>query len=337
MNRCWTAAVVLSFVLPGAIAAQGRSISGTVRNEAGIPIPEVQVILDLSHQPARSTRTDDQGHYDFGEVGAGIHKLRYLRIGYYPQDFATAVRDTSVRLDVVLRRLPSALDTVRVHGLRVGVVGIVVAHQSQRPVDSADVTVIGTDARARTGRNGQFALVDDVPAGPQVVLAKAGGFETKLVDVTVPDSSTVEVAMIMDPPKGNNVNRRAMAYEDLEDRSRWIGGRSAFVTGIELARTGQKNLFDALWLTRVLQRKNLNKGYGCILVDGWQLGGGNFDVSQVEAVEVYAPGTDYTGSLAWQGCDDTWVFAPLKASDWKTVAPRANRPGLPTLVIWLKR
>jgi hypothetical protein len=337
MTRWRTAAVALFFLLPGGLSAQGRAISGTVRDEAGIPIPAVQVILDLDHQPARDTRTDDAGHYVFRDVERGIHKLRYMRLGYYPQDYATAVRDTAVRLDVVLRRLPSSLDTVRVHGLRVGVVGLVVAHQSQRPVDSAEVTVVRSDARAITGRNGQFALVDGVDAGPQLVLAKKGGYETKLLDVTVPESSTVEVAMLLDRPSGNNVNRRAMAYEDLEDRARWIGGRSALVTGAELAKTGEKDLYDALWLSRVLQRKNLNQGYGCILVDGWQLGGGDFDVSQVEAVEVYAPGTDYTGSLAWRGCEDTWVFAPLTARDKKTVAPRANRPGLPTLVIWLKR
>ncbi len=319
-------------------AARGQApgISGTVRDEAGVPVPQVEVLLDLDRHPSRSARTDDDGRYVFRDVGRGIHKLRFQHIGYYPQDLGSIVGNRSSRLDVVMRRLPSSLDTVRVHGVRVGVIGLVVAHLSQRPVDSATVEVLRTHARATTGKNGQFALTDGVDAGPQVVLAKADRYETRMLSVTVPESSTVEVAMMMDPSTGKGANRRAIALADFEDRSHWFGNRSTLMTRAQLKETGQSNLHDAVYFSALLRSKMLNTP-GCVIING---GSGaaltDISVDQVEAIEVYGPGSDYTGSLAMAGCSDSWIFAPIK-KDPKVVAPRANRQGKVTMVIWLKR
>ena len=321
--------------------AQGRTrtIGGMVRDESDSPLGGVEVAIDVGRSNTRRTRTDDQGRFYLGVVRTGAHELRFRLIGYYPVERPIVVGDSSLTVAVVLKRVPSILDTVRVHGYQVGVIGVVATSGSLRPVDSAEVEVLHTKARTQSANGGHFALVDGVPSGPQVVFARSAGFLPKMLSLTVPESSTVEVALGLERLSAPGAKRIAMPLADLEERTRWMGGGAALVSGVELAPFRGLTLGRALKEIPSLRNRGLIEDISCVLINGLPsgIGSAGYTIDDVEAIEIYRPGSDYTGTLAQRGCPNS---AALPQVSGRPFTP-AQRPKLMargnTLVIWLKR
>ena len=88
--------LMLALIAPSAGAAQAGVIAGTVRDEAGAPIPNAQVFVVGT---AFSTLTDKLGTYTLRGVPAGSHDLRAAFVGYRPllkRDITTATDTTTV-------------------------------------------------------------------------------------------------------------------------------------------------------------------------------------------------------------------------------------------------
>jgi hypothetical protein len=115
-----------------------------------------------------------------------------------------------------------------------------------------------------------------------------------------------------------------------------MGRGAALVSGAELAEFHGQSLSRAMGQIPSLRNRGLIQSPGCILVNGVRSGViPEFSVDDVEAVEVFYPGTDYTGTLADRGCPSTAALPRLSSKPFSR--PRRNNLGAPTWVIWLKR
>jgi hypothetical protein len=318
-------------------AQDGRGvISGVVRDEAGAPLSDVEVMLDPLRRDARLLRTDQRGRYWFDAIDRGVHTIRFRKLAYFPDERAVVHDGVTVSVDIVLRRVPDALDTIRITGHRVGIVGFVVAQQSFRGLPGAEVTILRTRASATTDVRGRFALTEGVKSGPQMVMAKAKGFATSFMSVTVPESSTAQVALALTTPSFPGARRVAMPLAEFERRAHWMGRGAALVTRSELAEFRGQSLERVLPHVMSLRRRGFIVSDGCVLINGWQMGRSTHDIDadEVEAVEVYLPGTDYTGTLAARGCLASDAIGRLSARPFS--GTQRSVGGLATIVVWLK-
>jgi hypothetical protein len=74
----------LLLLLPAGVWAQGFSVSGTVKDSAGVVLPGalVQLLQDADSAASIRTCTDDKGAYTFKEVAQGVYNLRVQATGY---------------------------------------------------------------------------------------------------------------------------------------------------------------------------------------------------------------------------------------------------------------
>ena len=69
--------IALTFVGSPVHAQRGWGVvSGIITNEAGMPLSDVEVMVDPSRRDAQMIRTNDRGRYVFDAVGPGMHTIR---------------------------------------------------------------------------------------------------------------------------------------------------------------------------------------------------------------------------------------------------------------------
>jgi hypothetical protein len=213
--RCALAVVILlAFAVPGIGVAQVRTdvtapegiISGTVLTvDRDAPLGQALVTL----VPARversafsttsgngprasslSSRTGNDGRYQFTGVRPGRYRIVITRAGYEPRLLEVELSSTQgLRVSATLE-----VETVAVQPLRQDttavVTGRVVSVQTQLVVANVEVSVEGTEIRSVTDAEGRYWLVR-VPPGPQTLRTRRIGFAMNRVPVTVPSSGTV--------------------------------------------------------------------------------------------------------------------------------------------------
>jgi hypothetical protein len=74
--------------------------------------------------------------------------------------------------------------------------GIIAEEGTGRPVRSALVTLVGTDAQVRSGPDGAFTFTD-VRVGPVIIRVQAPGYPTVVDEVTVSPEAVVLVQMLL--------------------------------------------------------------------------------------------------------------------------------------------
>ena len=279
-----------------------RALYGTVRDEAGGPLSEALVTLDASTRQGRRVRTDSGGRFFFGNLRPGSHELGVLRLGFTPVDSTFDLAESGQEVTIVLRRSPTALDSVRVIGRRSAVYGFVVASRGLSPVPDADLRLMPTRAQARSGTDGRFAIEDNVRPGAYVLLAKRTHFQTDMMSIRVPPDSGIEVLVTLDSTSAPGWKRRAIPLREFEDRSNWsTGSNGAVISAAEFAGHEGMTLDIALAFAPSVARKlmRIDPGSVCLYVDGVPRPFASikdFSADQVAAVEVYRK--DMTGSLA---------------------------------------
>jgi hypothetical protein len=310
-----------------------RALYGTVRDEAGAPLVEALVTLNASRRDGRRVRTDSAGTFFFGDLRPGAYELGVLRLGFLPQDSTIDLSQSGQEVTITLQRSPATLDSVRILGRRSSVHGIVVSSRGFTPVPDADVRLMPTSTRTRTGPDGRFAIEDNVRPGAYVLFVKRTSFQTDLMAVRVPPDSGIEVLVTLDSTTAPGWKRRAMPLREFEDRSNWSTGASgAVVSAAEFTGHERQTLDLALRFAPSFNRKVLrvDPGSVCLFVDGVPRPFASikdFSADQVAAVEVYR--REATGTLAarWPRyfpCGDG--SAPIRSPD---TARYVN--------LWLKR
>lgn len=334
------------------------SLSGSVRDAAGLPIENALVVLDPATS-RRVLRSDTAGRFRFDRVGTGQHELAIVFVGFQTDVRTLRVTDQGLDVDIVLQRSRTVIDTMRVEARRTGVFGTVIAKDGFLPLGGAEVQVIGAGPSARTGVDGRFAF-GSVSQGAWVVHVKRSGYQGRMLSVVVPRDSAIELALTLDAVVGDSEKRFAMLFAEFDQRRRYmVSTNAALVPRQELAARGRQSLFDALRYSRTYLLKGLVLDEdACIYVNGvfrQAASARDFGVEEIEAVEVYGTGADLTATVtarhgtaasrlprnalcgASSGSRALSTAVPLDRRMMSRAGPRANPARVEAIVIWLKR
>ncbi|HEX7123958.1 MAG TPA: carboxypeptidase regulatory-like domain-containing protein [Gemmatimonadaceae bacterium] len=323
--------VAVAMLAPRMVLAQSGTLSGVVRTEDGAPIQNALVVLDPEGE-RRTADTDEQGRFRFDRVAVGEHDLRVVRLGYRPDDRRVRVETGGLEITIVLQRLPTALDTLRVVARETGVFGMVVEQETFNPIANAAVTVMRTSARARTGPNGQFTLFGLEP-GSYVVWASASGRLPTTISVVVPKDSAVELLLSLIPLSAPGARRLAQPLADFEVRTRTASRTSsALVPRQEVVAHGN-NLGLALRYAPSFLRAGLRfDEAACLYVNGEPRPGltvYDIDPNEVAMVELYAPRAFLSRERLRE-----WPRGIPCGSPGARVFPGGDR--VSAIVVWLK-
>ena len=122
MSRYALAIVAVALLLTGSLTAQInlRTVRGTVRDTAGQPVDQVQV---LAMTAGRKTLTRADGRFQIDSLPQGEERLLFRRLGFNPVEITIVVDTTGA--EVAARMTPAAqeLKPIVVRGRRSGVLG----------------------------------------------------------------------------------------------------------------------------------------------------------------------------------------------------------------------
>lgn len=289
------ALLLLLWATPG--AAQRGSISGMVRDTIGAPISGVHVTLV---ELGRSVQAGNDGRFSFTDLPADDYTLRFRRIGFQTLLIAVSVAPgEAVNGHVEMEVVGHMLDPVIVRGTNTRVTGVV-GDASWRPIAGATVYLAGLGQQT-TDEEGRFTF-DDIEEGSHSIWVDAKGYLPISRAVFVPHESTREFVLIM--RAGRRPTGAITAWQEFDRRRRMAGSGTALVSREELAAHQGSTLDAALPYAFDISRQGMGDllHEACIILNGerqlvgWDLRA--FRVEEVEAVEVYAPGSDHSRTLS---------------------------------------
>lgn len=353
-------AVLGALLWSSATLAQSPGVvAGVVRDNQQRPIENALVALDPNTDNQRVMRTDSTGRFHFDRVARGPHELAVAWIGYRTVVRAIDVPDAGLEITIALEQNIAAMDTMRIEARRIGIFGTVIARDGFRPLGGAEVQVIGLNPVRRTGDDGRFEF-GQADAGSHVVYVKRRGYLSRMLSVAVPRDSAVEVALVLDEGDGGTGKNYAQALAEFDRRRRWMtGGHAALVSRHELAGRSGLSLWEALRYSPSFLLKGLVlDDEACIYVDGQFMSGmtaKDISMGEIEAVEVYGTGADYTNTVTQRHKNAPTRLPPggmcgnspprnladatpleQRVMD-HTRGPRANPARVEALVIWRRR
>jgi hypothetical protein len=334
--------VVLGLCLGTASAAAGQNpaqpalapatIAGVVRDSAGAPIADAEVVV---RELTQGTRTNARGEFTLRDIPPGAHQVWFRRLGYRSVDYNWEARPGErTEVNVVLHGIPRTLDPVvvraeedrRLKGSS-SILGLVV-DSAGTPIDEAEVQLVGANRVAVTRPNGGF-LFRPLPVGPYLMRVRKLGYAPTTMTLSLVDHDDREVvirmralpvkldAMVIAERSGYAPDDHAL--EDLDKRMRWQNFRTIVAGRDKLSEFGTMGLDQVISglgvtgaiasATQMGQARQLGRGrirpsgFGddCILLNGkTQLHQPlyTFKADQVEMIEVYPPGSEVTGTIS---------------------------------------
>jgi hypothetical protein len=221
------------------LGAQGLgSVTGTVRDTAGVPLAGAEVIVGN-----RRLTTTGQGGFRFDSLTVGIHVITIRLVGYSALRSLATVRGEPVRYNYVLRRATQVLPTVYVEARRPGIYGTV-GDTGFAPLAGVKVQLAGRGGgEAVTDSLGRFAF----PAardGQYVVRTVHPGYGEERLFLTLKQREGVELAIRLRPSREFASRADEMAVHDL-------GRRLVFNLPTDRLGADQLNRYGALGLCEV--------------------------------------------------------------------------------------
>lgn len=335
MSNLWrftTLFGALVLAIPGQSAAQETlsSLQGTVRNQSGHPVEQAQVILNPGAS-MRELRTDRDGRFRFIGVTPGSHRLRILRIGFQPRDTSVDVSGANTEIEVTLERL-TTLAQVEVVSRRTGVYGTILGNDSYKPLEGARLELLGGRVKDTTDAQGEFWMQSKDP-GTYMLRVSRDGYDTRMVSVRVPKDTGVGIDIVLKPGSPLLDMHMEMLWADMSQRINWKGVNAAFV-GREEWRGRGNNLWMALRLSPSSARKGIViDEQACIFVDGVGRPGmtiNDFSADDIESVELYPMGSEYTKNLGTR-----WPPRGICGNPSATRSKDKNRAA--SIVIWTRQ
>lgn len=114
MNSIKQNAFLLVLMLFSTSALLAQSISGNVKDQAGVPLPGVNVILEGT---TKGAVTDFDGNYTISAVENGTYTVLATFIGYAKFSQGVTVQGDDVRVNIVMKEDAQSLDQVIVTGV----------------------------------------------------------------------------------------------------------------------------------------------------------------------------------------------------------------------------
>jgi hypothetical protein len=332
------ALISASFVALAAAGAQDSlNLRGIVRSVSGNPIEGVEVRIEGTKMVTRS-RPD--GSFAFVKAPKGPQVLALRLVGYLPAKTSTRV-PTKDPEEIAMLPMPQSLDTVRVVASLNVLAGVVVDHKD-RPIPGATVEMLaGTSTSATTDTNGWFTFTS-VKSGTVLVRARMVGYAPLTTSIRLEDWRGLVIHLDPLDTKITGAkleelsgfgNQSQFVWKETQQRLAMRGSRAIVIPREELAPYDDFTLADAILRTPTGSTEtpdiNSARGQFCVLLNGKNTVGnstlGNFRTEEVEAVELYPPGTEMSGS----------VVHYMRSSGCRRVQT-SNGEGMFYAVVWLR-
>jgi hypothetical protein len=316
--RKFAVIAVTAFCALSSLRAQSTGgIRARVLDAAGAPVPDAQIALDPGERRALS---EDDGGFAFTQLKAGAYTLQIRRIGYQPQTIKVDVSSgASASPSIVLVAIPRVLDSILVFEKANGhrYMGTVLDERSA-PMEGAIVMVPGKARELRTDAAGHFS-VEGFGEGTVIARVRKMGYAPQLHTLQMIYSRTDSIRMKrltqnLSPIQiqaQSGFGKDTFAYRELDQRMRWKSEKSYVVSREEFDKQGTTDLATAIRYSVTGGRYGGTLGRpmadGCVIINGeralkdWPLTA--FYADEVEAVEVYPPKSDVSGTLEPRGCD----------------------------------
>jgi hypothetical protein len=280
-------------------AAQNHTIAGVVRDSAtGAPVAAA-VVGVAGPTFTRVTRSNERGQYVLADVPDGIVTVSARQLGYaaWSRQVRLTGRDTTI--DVPLRAVANALDTIHVRADVTGIRGLVGTARDLRPIAGAKAQAIGAEHDAVTDSSGAF-FVELRKPGTYVLRVSRAGYSPQVLSVDVPKNRTIETSTLLDSGDTEAKDAEGL-WQDFVSRVRMRGPNSALVSGTALRDAGG-SVVDALRGSPAFTQRGMRIGpTTCVFVNGRPSPGlplNGVDPKQIETIELYGAGGDATGTLA---------------------------------------
>jgi hypothetical protein len=279
--------------------AQGsRTVSGTVRDEVGRPLPQVLVVVDPDSLSLRA-RTDAEGRFRITSVPTGRFEVRIVRIGYRPQSRMIAVGEQDVTFEVQLQSVPLPLDTVAVRVARRGLYGTVVTRgiallpHEPRPLNGATVEVVSEPHRTRSAADGSFSL-PELGEGAHMLMVTLDRYAIRMIPVTIPADGGITVSIVLDSSYAAYQQRDDMQMRLMGIRVRRATSPSTFLSPHELDLDATELRAALRYSPSLLSSGVRVEGYPCIFLNGKyspEIQITDINPFDVVGIEVYPSGT----------------------------------------------
>jgi len=313
-------------------AQLARAIKGRVVDDGGRPIVGARVELSPG---SRVTVSDDNGSFMFLNVSPTSYILGVRRIGYQAQSTSVDVAARDATPTIVLRSIPQILDSIRIRerssGLRYSAT---VLDEAGLPVAGVAVMVAGIDNDIRTDSTGRFIVPKSVRGTLMIRMRKIGyGAYFGTLRMLADREDTLRMARLaqnLAPVQvldASGFGRDTFVFKDLDERMRWRNHQSGVISREELDQQGRVSLCTAVRSTPTGARYGFRcSGFACVILNGEHrtlLPPSSLYADQVESVEYYPPGSDWSGTAFSRDCPDT------RRSDVLVIWLRKDQPRTP--------
>ena len=280
------------------------TIRGVVRNETGRPVEYALVTLDPDGAN-RQSRTDRDGRFTFPGVTPGSRTVRVTFVGYRPNERAVQVSRGVVDVEITLQSLVTTLAGVEVTARRSGLFGSVIARDSLLPVPEARIEVLGGRMSDTTGTDGSFNFPKLKP-GTYIVRVRHKQFESRNISIVVPEKGAAQLDLVVERGLLSRDAHMEQLYRELDSRVHWQGLTAALISREDLKGEPTTGLDVAMIRAPGFMKASFypaREGWesACLFVDGMARPGAkisDFAIEQIEAIELYGPRSEYTGTLA---------------------------------------
>jgi hypothetical protein len=295
--------------LAAAGAQDSLNLRGTVKSNSGNPIEGVEVRIEGSNLTTRSGR---DGSFAFFNAPKGPQLLLFRLVGYLPTKEETRV-PTKEPEEIMMLPTPHNLDTVRVVA-SLNVLAGVVVDAKDRPIPGATVEMLaGTSTTQMTDANGWFTFTS-VKNGSVLVRARMLGYAPLTTSIRLEDwrGMVIHLEPLDSKFTGAKLedlsgfsNQSKFVWQETQQRLAMRGMHAIVIPREELAPYDDYTLSDAILRTKTGAQEtpdiNSARGQFCVLLNGKNTVGNstlsNFRTEEVEAVELYPPGTEMSGSV----------------------------------------
>jgi hypothetical protein len=316
-------------------AARPAVLTGIVNDALGDPIPGVEARIQPGDLAVRTDSAGRyRVEAPPGEYNITFRRLGYAAEDFSWRARPGVSTTLSLRLDLVPHGLDTIV--VRDSHDRIAgnssISGVVI-DSLLRPLQDVELQLMGTGRHATSYESGTFFFAG-LAQGDYVVRARRMGFVPANFSVRVGKDEKHRFRIILEPlphtlktievTEQSGYGRSATAWEEFDRRQRWKSGLTALITRDDLDRQGKTPLDWALRATRAASLINMSSWFGggtninsmmgaagrrrvepipgdvCVLINGvrgsrlplrW------FSANEVESVEVYPAGSDWTGTI----------------------------------------
>ena len=297
-----------AMLVPAAAAAQTSTrILGTVRDSAGHPVARAEASVQGDTAIAVA---NDSGQFTLVTRRPRNVLLHVRRLGYEAMAKEVDLGDSgSVSVRITMSAVPQSMATIRVVARRTGLFGTVRTPWGA-PIPDAQVELLGASERpARTDSTGEFNLPVQ-RSGTYLVIARKRGFAYAQTSVALRSDEGDEAEVVLQPlSKESDVasgfGRMDNVFRETSTRLAFKTSSASVVTHDDLLRNSANTLAYALCGTRVAVTARCPVRASCVLINGDHQSAlplDAFDVSDVESVEFYPTGSDWSSTLAYSAC-----------------------------------